>query len=630
MPNEVVKTDANARSVRELLKERKYQIDYYQREYRWETKHVEELLTDLTEKFLTYYDRQHDRLKDGPKYGHYFLGPIILSQKNGSMFIVDGQQRLTTLTLLLIFLKNLQEESKIPTPIKLEDYIFAEVRGLRSFNIQNEDRSAVMEALYSNHPFDPSGKPESVQNIYARYQDIASLFPEELKAEHALLMFIDWLLYNVDLVEIVAYSDEDAYTVFETMNDRGLNLSPTDMLKGYLLANISDENLKEQANDIWKKRILELVELGRQLDVKNEEIEACKTWLRARYAASIRERKRGATNQDFEQIGTSFHRWVRENNESLGLRESKDFFDFIYDDFQRYTRYYLEMREKSFRFDPQNEHLYYNYHNNLTLQYILALAPVRKDDSEDVAWRKIRAVAMFLDIWVARRIVNYRTLAYSSIAYTMFNIMKRIRDLDLSDLVAALQSELSEIHETFDAIRDFRLHGMNKRQIHYLLTRITDFIERETGLDSRFPSYVNLSEQKRAKRYEVEHIWADKFEYHQDEFENEYDFQRERSLFGGLLLLTQGTNQSFGSLPYEEKYKHYLKENLLAASLHPDCYKLNPNFTHFVEKYGLPFRPYERFDRQALQERQELYIRLANLIWSPSQLETVISEGCHA
>jgi uncharacterized protein with ParB-like and HNH nuclease domain len=42
------------------------------------------------------------------------------------------------------------------------------------------------------------------------------------------------------LVEITAYSDEDAYTIFETMNDRGLSLSPTDMLKGFLLANIED------------------------------------------------------------------------------------------------------------------------------------------------------------------------------------------------------------------------------------------------------------------------------------------------------------------------------------------------------------------------------------------------------
>ena len=68
----------------------------------------------------------------------------------------------------------------------------------------------------------------------ARYHDIESDFPDEL-GEAALPYFIDWLLENVHLIEITAYTDEDAYTIFETMNDRGLSLSLTDMLKGYLL-----------------------------------------------------------------------------------------------------------------------------------------------------------------------------------------------------------------------------------------------------------------------------------------------------------------------------------------------------------------------------------------------------------
>ena len=74
--------------------------------------------------------------------------------------------------------------------------------------------------------------------------------------------FIDWLIDNVDMVEIVAYSDEDAYTIFETMNDRGMSLSPSDMLKGYLIANILDEELKQEANIVWKQQILKLIELS--------------------------------------------------------------------------------------------------------------------------------------------------------------------------------------------------------------------------------------------------------------------------------------------------------------------------------------------------------------------------------
>ena len=81
---------------------------------------------------------------------------------------------------------------------------------------------------------------ESIQNLIGRYNDIAEAFPSEIADEKALPYFVDWLRNKTQLVEITAYADADAYTIFETMNDRGLSLSNTDMLKGYLLASITD------------------------------------------------------------------------------------------------------------------------------------------------------------------------------------------------------------------------------------------------------------------------------------------------------------------------------------------------------------------------------------------------------
>ena len=79
-----------------------------------------------------------------------------------------------------------------------------------------------MEALYSGDALDPADQAESNRNILGRYADIEENFPEDL-SEGALPYFVDWLMENVHLVEITAYSDEDAYTIFETMNDRGLS-----------------------------------------------------------------------------------------------------------------------------------------------------------------------------------------------------------------------------------------------------------------------------------------------------------------------------------------------------------------------------------------------------------------------
>src|SRR5205814_10283190 len=118
-------------------------------------------------------------------------------------------------------------------------------------------------------------QPESITNILGRYETIEDEFPDTLKGT-VLPYFVDWLIENVHLVEITAYSDEDAYTIFETMNDRGLSLTPTDMLKGHLLANISDEEQKHKCNAIWKERINALNEQGQE-----EDADAIKTWLRS-------------------------------------------------------------------------------------------------------------------------------------------------------------------------------------------------------------------------------------------------------------------------------------------------------------------------------------------------------------
>ena len=79
----------DARSVRALLSQ-KYRIDYYQREYKWEPKQIRELIEDLTTRFLQDFQPNHER-STVARYGQYFLGSIIISEKNGERFIVDGQ-----------------------------------------------------------------------------------------------------------------------------------------------------------------------------------------------------------------------------------------------------------------------------------------------------------------------------------------------------------------------------------------------------------------------------------------------------------------------------------------------------------------------------------------------------------
>ena len=80
--NRMNKIDARSKSVRELLDGVKYGIDYYQREYKWTTKQITELLEDLEAKFFDSYREEHSRSRvEG--YTHYFLGSLVISSRNG-------------------------------------------------------------------------------------------------------------------------------------------------------------------------------------------------------------------------------------------------------------------------------------------------------------------------------------------------------------------------------------------------------------------------------------------------------------------------------------------------------------------------------------------------------------------
>jgi hypothetical protein len=599
--------DGKGRTVRELLAGRKYSIDYYQREYKWQLKQVADLLDDLAAKFLESHEENNER-STVVDYGHYFMGSIIISDRDGQKFIIDGQQRLTTLTLFLIFLHHQLEDNAQKGQIA--DLIFSQKYGRRSFNLDIPERTACMEALYKGEEFSDPDPPESIANILVRYADIEDLFADELK-DAALPYFVDWLVENVHMVEITTYSDGDAYTIFETMNDRGLSLTPADMLKGYLLANITDAEKRIRVSRVWKERVQALVELG-----KDEDADCIKAWLRSQYAESIRERRRGAVPQDFDLIGTEFHRWVRDQEDRLRLVASVEYARFIERDFAFYSLWYERLRRGGDMLTPGLECVHFNAQHNFTLQYPVMLAPLRVDDDEATALRKIRVVAAYIDILIHRRIWNSRAIDYSTMQYAMFLVMRDVRGKSPAELVTLMRERLDTEAETFASNDRFRLHGTNGRQIHRLLARMTDYVETRSGQARRYAEYA----QRGRKGYEIEHIWADRPERHTDEFAHPSEFQEYRNRIGGLLLLPKSFNASYGDLVYSEKREHYLGQNLLARSLHEKAYDHNPGFRRFIQESELPFRHHREFKKADLEMRQKVYQQLAERIWNPRRL----------
>ena len=599
----------DAKNISSLLGNSKFSIDYYQREYRWEKKHVVKLIEDLTEKFLDSHEKGNER-REVENYGRYFLGSVIISHKDHRRFIVDGQQRLTSITLLLIYLYRHADNGQKQ---QISNLVFSEKFGTRSFNLDIDERAECMEKLFSGSPFDEMGKPESVANIVARFEDIADSFPSELLDPKTLPYFADWLMENVYLVEITAYSDADAYTIFETMNDRGLSLTPTDMLKGYLLANITDAQLRNEANRVWRERIESLRELGRE-----EDADCIKNWLRSQYAETMRDRRRGAQPGDFDLIGTEFHRWVRNHEKDLSLNRSADFRNFISNDFEFYSRWYEHVSRAAETLTEGLETVYFNAQNNFTLQYQVLLAPIKRGESEKLILLKLQLVASFIDILIARRVWNFKSTTYSTMQYAMQLLVRDIRGSSLGELAGILNERLANDGNTFAGNDGFRLHGTNRRQVHRLLARMTHYVELHSGRkNSRYEDYAKRSGKG---GYQIEHIWANHPQRHKDEFDDPNDFDQYRNRIGGLVLLPNSVNASFGDNSYTEKLDYYYGENLLARSLNEKAYKHDPGFSRFLGESELPFRPHLKFKRADLESRQELYRKIAERIWNPQAL----------
>lgn len=605
------KIEGSPKNLKQLLQNTKYSIHYYQREYMWQRKHIEELIDDLTSEFLEYYVPGDSREKVAD-YGAYFMGSIVLAGRENA--IIDGQQRFSSMTLLLMYLNN-RMKSLGQHYAMIEAMIFSESFGKKSFNIDVPERSECMDALYNDKTFEAANYGESVQNLYNRYQDISDMFPEAI-SDDMLLHFCDWLAEKVFFIEIVATTEQDAHKVFVTMNDRGLSLTSTEMLKGYLLSEIKSDENREKLNDLWKAQMLKL----RSNDPKGDEY-FIKAWLRAQYAITIRATKAGAINEDFDIIGGPFHKWVREERQKIGLNDSADFELFI-KRLAKFSDIFLKIKAAETKFNPKLPFVYNNAAVNFTHQAMLLLAPITYEDTEPVIKEKINLVSRFIDLLITARTTNYRSVDYNTIKNYVFNITKDIRRVSADELKVKLLAHYNKLeYNAAETIRGFGLNSFTKAYIKHMLARVTSFIEESTGVA---PGYVNYMNTTTKNPFEIEHVLPDHYEWFTGEYADQEDFKRWRNNIGGLLLLHKSINASLNDKKYDYKIQKYCSAegNIYTESLGPLAYMNNPQFMKFVMTNNLTFEAYDKFGKDEITKRNALFAQLVTLIWNTQMFET--------
>ena len=592
-----------------ILKGNKYAVDYYQREYRWEQYHINQLIDDLIEEFMLNY-QESDRRETITKYSKYYMGPIIFHKKiDGSVSIIDGQQRLTSFILLLIYLHHQQKEQPDVKQVPILDLIRSTKFGKESFNIQvpegdNEYREECLSSLLDKGEYTPPDDNDlSVNNMIERYKDIKDL-SVSIPSEKEGLYFTDWLLENVIFVNIYSYTEDNAYMIFETMNDRGLNLRYAEMLKGFLISKTQNE---ERANydKKWKKIINAI---GQKKD--NRFFQA---WLRGQYAKSIRVTKKGAKNQDFENIGTRFHVWFKQNQNTFLNNNSGDIYHLFDKNLSFYSNVFKEIINAINKPTEGLENLYHLKYCHFadSLMEPLFLSAISIGDDKETWYRKARLVAHYIETFCVYKRINKKSFSHSYIRVQMCQLVKAIRNKSANELGAILALDIQNTTMKLDVISDFNLKAYNKSFVKFLLNRITSHVDKKTSGNSTFDIYA----VHRKDPFTIEHIWADNYERLSKEFTRKEDFEEYRNKLGALLIVPKSFNSSFSDKTYEYKLPKYIKQNLLAGSLNKDCYNNDPNFAKYIRNSGLPFKPHNKFGKDELQQRGVLYQRIAEEIW---------------
>ena len=160
--------------------------------------------------------------------------------------------------------------------------------------------------------------------------------------------------------------------------------------------------------------------------------------------------------------------------------------------------------------------------------------------------------------------------------------------------------------------------NMNTRSLRYYLARIEQYICEQTNQQMQNTIDYIATKTGNKSGYHIEHILSHN-DTNRGYFNDEEEFENQRNLLGGLLLLKGWDNISSSNEEYEEKLMTYSCGLVWGHSLCEDFYHINVDFSRFNNwlnnKYGVSFKSYDKFDRTALEERSKLLYTLTKIVW---------------
>lgn len=212
------------------------EVPAYQRSYAWEESNVRDLIEDI----------RNSNLQE------YFIGTAVVTpNNNGNLEIVDGQQRIATIYMFFVAIRDLMKE--------IEDYgnaniienqyllktTFGSKEIKQKLKLNDLDNDFFLNRIIQGDISQLPSK-ESHHRILKAYELIREFAKNEFNAlrMERITELMHFMEKDLAVIMVKVPDDVNAFTIFETLNDRGLALSQTDLIKNYLL-NISNTRLQE-------------------------------------------------------------------------------------------------------------------------------------------------------------------------------------------------------------------------------------------------------------------------------------------------------------------------------------------------------------------------------------------------
>lgn len=596
-----------------------YYIDFYQRQYKWEKDPVVRLLDDVFYKFNE-EDERHSNIQLPTdqlieKYSWYYLNTYVTNKDNetGRLYVVDGQQRLTTLTLILIRLRHIAKEYDSD----LFEWISQKICGIkgykRTFWMNHENHLETIRALYDGAEEIPDGPGITGKNMKSNYEIISKRLQRKLLNRERFERFVFFFLLRLVIIQLNV-EQTDVPMVFEVINDRGVRLKPYEILKGKLLGQIDKESLNDlNLNGLWDEKVNAINAYS--TDYTDEVDNFFIAFLRSKFSDTV---------SDSRKFDRGYHRSIFSNTTLALDHNPAGVKYFLLNDFKYYTDLYLKLLKLSRNETPEYRHIYYNWLTNRDSQFRLILAACQPNDPAEN--EKVQAVSFEVD-----RMVTLLQLQRCYSGGSRFNELsyiigekirnqgvERIREVFNTVLVEELKDKLSvpEISEPF-SYSYFKDTGidLDKRFKRYLFARVEQFIADNTAMNMRHNVYNLVVNTGQVNGFHIEHIIADNDENHHLFNDDPEYFNSQRNRLGGLLLLKGKDNESSNNETYDKKLESYANTLYWNESLRADSYKSKLDFHKMINKFQLKFRPMEQFGPDELEERHRLLFNIVKIIW---------------